>query len=491
MSPLEIGPFNLAPLLPLVLLGLGGLALLLVDAFLPATRPRIGFAATAFLVAALAFTAGATHGDAPFPGMLLADACTRFFDCLLIGAALVTALLSLDYLDELQRGEYWALLLFATAGMMIVVHAANFLTVFLGLETLSLALYVLTGFRRGRERAVEAALKYFFLGAFAAAFLVYGMALIYGTTGTLEIGSLAVRIASGRPPALALAGLALLLVGLAFKVSAVPFHMWTPDVYEAAPTPIVGFMSVATKAAAFAALLRILVVGLTPLSAGWTSVAAALAFLSMLTGNFVALSQRSLKRMLAFSSIAHAGYILVGIAAWGAGGKEAVLFYLAAYGLMNLGAFAVLSSLERQGEGILLYDLSGLAKRRPWTAAAMALFMLSLAGVPATAGFVGKFYLFYAAVQAGWVKLALFAVVYSAVAAYYYLRVIVVMYMHAPPKAVADGDAAPVLPVPEFAPPRLAATLVLALTAAGVLVFGLLPSPLLDWVNSAAQSLAR
>ena len=395
------------------------------------------------------------------------------------GAALAAIVLSDGYLEEFRRGEYYALLLFATTGMLVLVHATHFVMIFLAVEGLSLALYVLTGFLREREKGLEAALKYFFLGSFSAAFLAYGMALIYGATGTLELAGIADALDGGEPPALALAGLALMLIGFGFKISAVPFHMWTPDVYEAAPTPVVGFMSIATKAAAFAAMLRVFVVSLASLSADWVPVCAGLAFVSMLVGNLIALNQKSLKRMLAFSSIAHAGYALVGFVAFDAGGTDAVLFYLLSYGLMNMGAFAVLSSLEKNGEGVLLYDLSGLAERRPWTAAAMALFMLSLAGVPATVGFIGKLYLFLAAVRAEWIKLAVFVVVYSAIAAFYYLRVIVVMYMH------SSEDAVP------LAKPSWGGRVLLAALALGVIILGLLPGSAVTVVSATTDALLR
>jgi NADH-quinone oxidoreductase subunit N len=473
MTEVLITPFELRPLLPILLIVAGGIFALLLEAFFPKGRASLLLTLATILVA-LGLTATAGVGPDAFAGMLSADAFARYFDVILLMAALVAVLLSVGYVSELKCGEYYALILFATSGMMLLTHSKHLLLVFLGIETLSLALYVLTAFWRERADAVEAALKYFFLGSFAAAFTVYGMALIYGATGSLELHIIAVKLEGQESTVLALAGLGLMLVGFAFKLSLVPFHMWTPDAYQAAPTPVVAFMSIATKAATVAAMLRILIVGLPHLEADWVEVSAALAFITMLAGNLIALTQRSMKRMLAFSSIAHAGYMMVGFVGWQHGGTEAVLFYLGAYALMNLGAFAVLTTLEKDGQEVLLYDLAGLAERRPLIAASMAVFMLSLAGVPATIGFLGKLYLFMAAGDAGWVSLAVFTGLYSAIAAYYYLRVIVVMYMHPSP----EGEL--------VAAPRLLDTGLVVGLALGVVALGVLPSCLLDLVESSA-----
>lgn len=471
-----------AGLVPVLLVIVASLVVLLVDAFVSGARRYLDLLPLAVLVAAFAMTLRFVGADipAPFPGLYSGDTYAHLFDLLFYAAAIFVIGVSRQGGEALRRGEYHALVLLATAGMVALAHSTSLVTVFVSLELLSIALYALTGYLHERPRAAEAALKYFFLGAFSSAFVVYGTALVYGMTGSFDLAEIGGRLAgaSGRTPMLLAVGAALLLSGFLFKISSVPFHMWTPDVYEGAPTPIAAFMSVGTKAAAFAALMRVLTQGLGTVSPEWVPAIAWIAAITMLVGNFIAVNQLNLKRLLAFSSVAHAGYGLLGLVAWDAGGREALLFYLIAYTAMNLGAFGMVAALERRGDGLFLRDLTGLAARRPYSAAALSLFLLSLAGVPPTAGFLAKFNIFTAAIEAGWVKLAIVAALYSAVAAYYYLRLIVFMYMRATPEGLEELQSI-----------GFPAGLVLGGAALLVLYLGLLPSGIIAVVAQAVGSL--
>ena len=406
------------------------------------------------------------------------------FATLVIGYATGLVLLeSIDYLKRrgMESGEFYILVLFAAAGMVIMAGANDLIVVFLGLETMSLALYVLAGFFRTEIQAGEASMKYFLLGAFASGFFLYGIALIYGATASTNLDKIgaAVKAGAGRDPLL-LIGFALLLVGFGFKISAVPFHMWTADVYEGAPTSVTAFIATGSKAAAFAALLRLLLESLRPLQGEWTWLFWVLAVLSMTLGNVVAIAQQNLKRMLAYSSIAHVGYMLVGIVAGGGLGGGSVLFYLLVYTFTTAGAFGIILLLERSGEeAVGVGDTAGLATRHPLAALALALFLLSLVGIPPTAGFVGKFYLFGAAVRSGYVWLAVIGVLNSAAAAYYYLRIIVNMYMREP-----EGTPAVIMP-------SFAGALAVAVALWGVIQLGIFPAPLFDLAQSAVLPLLR
>lgn len=377
-----------------------------------------------------------------FGGMMVADSYAAFFNILFLGTAGLSMLASFKYLDKegLQYPEYYILLLFSTLGMMLMASTLDLISIFIALEVMSLSVYVLVGFRRNDRRSNEAAMKYFILGAAASAILLYGTALLYGSTGTFTITEILTKITANSElmtPVFHLGGW-LVLIGFLFKVASVPFHMWMPDVYEGAPTPITGFMTTGIKAASFAAFVRVFIA----LGYGKDLEAAmegrlhdvlwVLAVLTMAIGNLIALTQTNLKRMLAYSSIAHTGYILVGMIA--APGSEAgfapILMYLAVYTIMNLGAFTILSILSGKGDtGLNLHDLSGLAKKHPWLSFSMAVFLFSMAGIPPTAGFASKYYLLYSAIQAGEIWLVVLAVLCSAIAVYYYLRVIVYMYM--------------------------------------------------------------
>ena len=474
---IEIPSLNLVALAPQFVIIVAALVVLLADLFrseeqknLPAWLSLAGV----IVSAAVLFVTWGSEASS-FQNMAAADGYSQFFNLIFLTTAGLSILISIEYVarEGLACGEYYALLLLATAGMMLMGAATDLVIVFLGLEILSIPLYVLTGLNRNRQEAGEAALKYFLLGAFASAFFLYGIALTYGATGTTNLAGIVGFLGSASAGSYLYIALGLLLIGFAFKVALVPFHMWVPDVYQGAPTSVTAFMSVGAKAAGFAALARVLLYAFPTLESSWTVPLAALAVLTMTLGNLSAIAQTDIKRMLAYSSIAHAGYILVGIVAANQAGATGVLFYLLAYALMNVGAFATAIVVGRRGEpGVEIADYAGLASRRPFLAAAMAIFMLSLAGVPPLAGFMGKFYLFSSAVQADLTWLAIIGVLNSVVSAFFYLRVIVVMYMK------EDEESKPL---------SLSWSLLVAvaLAALGVIVLGLWPSPLLDMAQRA------
>src|SRR5262245_36285693 len=423
---------------PAAVLAVTGFVLMLLDLLPPrGRREHLAFVGLGGVVIALIATILLWGSDTTgFQGMAILDNLA-LFGTLVIGYATGLVLLeSIDYIKRrsVESGEFYILVLFAAAGMVIMAGANDLIVVFLGLETMSLALYVLAGFFRTEIQAGEASMKYFLLGAFASGFFLYGIALIYGATGSTNLDKIgaAVRAGAAKEPLL-LIGFALLLVGFGFKISAVPFHMWAADVYQGAPTSVTAFIATGSKAAAFAALVRVLLSALPGAPVDWAPLMWALAALSMTIGNVVAIAQQDLKRMLAYSSIAHGGYMLIGVVAGGSLGYGAVLFYMLVYTFTTVGAFGVLLLLERAGgESIDVRALSGMSARHPLLALVLSVFLLSLIGIPPTAGFVGKFYLFGGAVQAGYVWLAVVGVLNSAVAAYYYLRVIVYMYMREP-----------------------------------------------------------
>ena len=439
-------------------------------------------------LAALASTAAAAWwlwwnraGIAGLPGMIAVDDFRWVADWIFLGAAALTVLISFSYLEreQLFAAEYYVLLLFGTLGMMVMAGGTDLMVIFLGLELMSVAVYVLAGFDRKRARSAEAALKYFLLGAFASGFLLYGIALIYGATGTTNVAFIGAQVSLlGSPGVMLLAGLALLLVGFGFKIAAVPFHMWAPDVYDGAPTPVTAFMASGVKAAAFAALFRVMLQGFAAVAA-WHDILWWLAAVTMIGGNLFALAQRSLKRMLAYSSVAHAGYLLVAVVAGTTAATAAFIVYAIAYTLMTLGAFAVLAAKGRGGESdVAIDDLAGLSARRPWLAFALAVCMLSLLGFPGTAGFIGKWYILIAATSAGQNVLAAILVVTSVVSAGYYLPVIMAMYMKPEPIDAAHVDV--VLD-------RWGRAAV-AVIVAGLLLFGVWPNRLFDLARSAGQS---
>jgi NADH-quinone oxidoreductase subunit N len=490
-------------LLPFFVLLVGGALLVMYEVFAASHAQRKWAAnlCTAVLVLAAGLTLGqlgddtaalfVREGVAP----VLVDDFARTSTLILMLAALVATLFSAAHADEVGHGsgEYYALILFSLLGMMVMVMAGDLITFFLGLETMSVAVYCLTGLRARDRRSSEAALKYFLTGAFATGFILFGIALVYGALGAVDYGALAQGLR--RPQGLAEIpilplGVLLVLVGFGFKVSAVPFHMWAPDTYEGAPTPVAGFMAAGVKAAAFASLLRLVVVGLPgledPSAMTWVPFLSWLAVLTIVVGNLLALVQPTIKRMLAYSSVSHAGYLLIGVVAQAKGepsAGSALLFYLTGYTLMTLGAFGVLTYLERAeggAESERFEAYAGIGYRHPAPSLAMVLFMIALGGIPPTAGFFGKLYIFSAAIRAGNVDLALVGIAGSIISIVYYLRVVVAFYMR------EEGDEPGPKPV---ATPSRQLMLGLGLAAAGVLWLGILPDGWLDVTRSAVASI--
>jgi len=442
---------NLSVIGPIAWVGIGSMVVLLGEVLLSRTHSIMGRRLTASAVGSLlAFIAmlsllGAAYmaidhaasGLAvpfnPDNPMFQLDRFSALVTAIIALAALLSCALSMAYLDELHinHGEFYALILFSTAGMMLMVAAVDMLPVFLGLELMSIPIYVLAGFDRSKLRSNESAMKYFLIGSFASALMLYGVALLYGVAGATSFA--AIRVAFDPSNPMALVGLGLVLVGFGFKISSVPFHQWTPDVYEGAPSAVTAFMSVTVKVAAFAALLRVIALSFDPLDDLLQNLLWTLSALTMIVGNVMAVIQDNIKRLLAYSSIAHAGYLLIGFVPGTIEGYAAVVFYLICYAFMNLGAFAVVVVLSNRGQDCeRMQSLAGLAKARPGLAALMTLFMVSLAGIPGTAGFMGKIAIFSAAVGAGFVPLAILGVLTTVVSVYYYLRIPVLMYMHEP-----------------------------------------------------------
>ena len=476
---------DLRPLFPALIVAVTGLVVLLAQAFTPRGRraPSAPLSLLGLFAAlgAVALIASGKGRAVVLAGTVAADDFALFFHALILAIAVLAVLFSPSYLRAtgIDHGEYYALMLFSVVGMLGLVSCLELLSLFVALEIMSVAVYAMAGLRRDRAESREASAKYFITGAFSSAFFLYGVALLYGTSGSTWLARIAPVVGTAGAAPLALLGAALLLVGFGFKVASVPFHMWVPDVYEGAPTTVTAFMSAGVKAAAFGAFLRVFLVPLGGLSGQWRPAVAVLAVVTMVVGNLGALAQGNVKRMLAYSSIAHAGYLLAAVVAAPQVAAQAVLFYLVAYAAVNLGGFGALSALcDAQGrEPLSLDDLAGLAERRPMLAAALTLFLISLTGVPVSAGFVGKFYLFNAAVAAGYGGLAVVGVLMSVVSAYYYLRIVVAMYMR---EAVAADTWAPVTG---------SASLALTLAAAVVLGLGVYPGPVLAWARMAAESL--
>ena len=482
---------NLHRIAPEVHLCLFGIIIMLADPFVRPQNRRVlgwlGFLGAVFAIFPAIHVAWEHRGLA-YGGLIVTDDFSLFLHVVIIGAAALAILGSLDYLDRegLQGGEYYALILFAAAGMGILAGANELVTAFIGLEMSSISTYILAGYRRRAPQSNEASLKYFLLGSFATAFFLYGIAMIYGATGTTRIDAVQVALwsfedAHGTLPALAIVALGLIFVGLSFKAVAAPFQIYAPDVYEGAPTPVTALLASAPKAATFALMLRVFYVSFGAAAHFWFWAVWISAVLSMFIGNLAALVQSNVKRMLAYSSIAHAGYILVAFAASSVAGIAAVLFYLAAYVLMKAGAFLVVAHLGERGEKRLgIQDYAGLAAKQPVLAATFSLFLLSLLGLPATAGFLGKFLAFQAALEShgsAFIWLVVIAAINSVIGAYYYLRVIIAMYFWAP-----SQDYVP-------AKPARALSFALLIAAAGTLYLGLFPGQVLDLARIAAASL--
>ena len=469
-------------ILPEIVLSLFGMLIMVLDPLVDERRSQRLLGSIALIGSVAAIASALYQSQYPglgFWGMVKVDAFSTFFHVLITAIATVVILSSYEYMEvqRIRAGEYYALILFGAVGMCLMSSAVELVLIFIALEISSISTYVLAGFRRRAAISSEASLKYFLLGSFATAFFLYGVALMFGATGSTSIAVIGEALRLNQIPLLAYAGVAFMFVGLGFKVAAAPFHVWTPDVYEGAPAPVVGFMSTAPKAAAFAVLLRLMFEVNAPGRLGLIWVTAAL---SMTLGNVGALVQQNVKRLLAYSSIAHAGYVLVAFAALPNNGIPAVMFYTASYAAMNVGAFAVVSHLAGAGERfVTLDDYAGLGRRSPLLAATLTIFLLSLIGIPMTGGFFAKFYVFSAALQANLVGLTIIGVLNSAVGAYYYLRIIVMMYMR---EAREEVPATPV-------PPALGAAL--AISAAATLYLGLLPGRILEYASRSAAELLR
>ena len=432
--------YDILAILPLIALVTWTILLIVVDLAIPKERKWLtALLAAVGLLVCMGLTIAQIGGPAvAFNGMVVIDCFAVFLSLLFLGSGLVAIALAHDYLKrmDIDRSEYYILLLFSISGMLLMAIAADLILVFMALELLSIPLYVMAGFARPRLDSEEAALKYFLLGAFSGGFVVYGVALVFGATATTSLGGVVAAVNGGTANlAVLLIGAALILVGFGFKVAVVPFHMWTPDVYQGAPSAVTAFMSVGAKAAGFAALLRVFVTAFPPLAQDIVPVLWALSVLTMILGNVVAIAQSNIKRLLAYSSIAQAGYILAALVPYANGevsgdAVASALFYLLAYTLTSFGAWAVVIMLEKaEGKGLELKDYAGLGRKYPALAAAMTVFMLSFIGIPPTLGFIGKFYLFRTVIEGGYIGLALIGVLTSLVSAYYYLRVVVIMYM--------------------------------------------------------------
>jgi len=468
-------------ILPEIVLSVFGIIVMMIDPPIPEQSPKkpLGIIAIIGILAGLAATAFQTgfYGNA-FYNTIRVDTFSVFFHVVMLLIALVVSLTSLEYLEvqRIRSGEYYALVLFGTVGMMLMSAAVELVLVFIALEISSISTYILAGMRRRAAESAEASLKYFLLGSFATAFFLYGVALVFGATGTTNVYGIA-RYLQTQSSLLVYLAVGLMFVGLGFKVASAPFHVWTPDVYEGAPAPVVAFMSTGPKAAAFAVLLRVLFATGAP---GWFWMIWISAALSMTLGNIGALVQQNVKRLLAYSSIAHAGYLLVAFAAAKQVGISAAIFYAASYAAMNVGAFAVISHFASTGEKyVTLDDYAGLGRRSPLLAAILTIFLLSLIGIPVTGGFFAKFYVFSAALQSHLVGLTIIGVINSAIAAYYYLRVIVYMYMR---------DERGEIPVARI-PAGLGIGLAISLIA--TIYLGVLPGRVLDYAMQSAQDLMK
>jgi len=469
-------------ILPELVLTIFGMLIMLLDPLMDDRRSQKTLGAVALLGSLAAIAA--TLYQSQFPGvgfwnMIQVDTFSLFFHFLITAITTVVILSSYEYMavQQIRAGEYYGLILFGAVGMCLMSSAMELVLIFIALEISSISTYILVGFRRRAAISSEASLKYFLLGSFATAFFLYGVALMFGATGSTSIPTISQILRSGQISVLAYVGIALMFVGLGFKVAAAPFHVWTPDVYEGAPAPVVGFMSTAPKAAVFAVLLRIIFEAHAPGGFWLVWVAAAL---SMTLGNIAALVQDNVKRLLAYSSIAHAGYLLVAFAALPNNGIPAAMFYTAAYAAMNVGAFAVVSHFAGAGERyVTVEDYAGLGRRSPLLAATLTIFLLSLIGIPITGGFFAKFYVFSAALQANLVGLTIIGVLNSAVGAYYYLRIIVMMYMR------EAREPAPLAPIP------FGVSAALAISALATIYLGILPGRVLEYASQSAADLLR
>jgi NADH-quinone oxidoreductase subunit N len=482
---MNLASLNIYAILPAVILSIFGIVVMVAEPFVGEQKKSgLAWLALAGTVAAMfSLIPMAAQRGQWYSNLWIVDDYGVFLSFVFLLVAAITILTSVDFLgrERMNHPEFYALLLFATAGMVMMAASNELVMIFLGLEILSIATYVMAGFRRTDLKSNESALKYFLLGSFSSAFFLYGVALIFGATGSTNLIAIAGTLKS-QEIQLSLVELAaaLMLIALCFKVAVAPFHIWTPDVYEGAPTPVTGFMSVGPKAAGFAVLFRVFLTAFPTIQDRWASAIWLVAAVTMILGNVIAVVQPNIKRMLAYSSIAHAGYIAVAFASTSDRGVSAALFYLLAYALMNLGAFAIVTILSRSEDKLVnLTDYAGLAAKRPALAAILSLFLLSLAGVPGTAGFAGKFFIFRAALESRLLWLAIIGVITTVISFYYYLYVIVQMYMRDPSE--------------EFSDLRVVGSLKAALlvSSVGTLYLGILPTRVLDWAASAAVAAFR
>ena len=466
-------------ILPEIVLTAGALLVLVADVLLPRRHRALTWVTVGVLVATTVSLVPFASARVEVAGGLIAvDPFALFFKFIFLVAALLTVLMSVSYLEVEggSPGEYYFLILCSTLGMLIMAGGIDLITSFIGLETMAVSFYILAGFIKPSQRSNEAAVKYFLLGAFSLGVLLYGMSLLYGISGTTNLRVMAKAFVGQERDPLLLLAVILVVAGIGFKIAAVPFHMWAPDVYEGAPTPVTAFLSVGSKAASFAMLLRIFLEGVPSMSPDWRLLFEVLAILTMTVGNLAALTQSNIKRMLAYSSIAHAGYLLMGVVAGTDRGVAAMMIYLLIYGFMQMGAFAVVVMLRRRDVmGEDLKDFSGLHFRNPFAAFAMLLFMLSLGGIPPTAGFMGKFWLFGAAIESGYYWLAVIGVLNSAVSLYYYLRLVVFMYL----KSETSGSEPTCGPALGFA---------LGAAVAATLLLGVFPRPVFEWAEASARA---
>ena len=483
-------PADVLHALPEVFLGVVAIIVLVLSFAAPKQRgwiqtiTIIGVVGTAILLVRAAVPLFEPGGAAVsvFSGTYLVDKFSVFFKVIFLLATLLVILMSIDYLPLVGApiGEFFAILLFSTLGMMFIASGGNLLTLYVGLETMSISIYILCGFLKQDQKSNEAALKYLLMGAFSSGVILYGIALLYGLTGALGFKDIAVTIATMdlTNPALLLA-MVMLTAGFGFKIAAVPFHMYVPDVYEGAPTAVTAFLAVASEAAGVAALLRVFLGAMPHIQVNWTVLFWILSVLTMTIGNVVAMAQQNIKRMLAYSSIAHIGYVLIGFVAGTELGISAVLLYLLVYAFMTAGAFAMVILLRTETvKGDLIEDFAGLSQVKPIAAAAMVIFLLSLTGIPPTAGFVGKFYLFSAAINAGYVWLALIAVINTAISLFYYMRVAMVMYMQEAPTALTLSSSRPLYVAVTFA-------------VLGTLIIGIYPGPFLELARASIFGLLQ
>jgi NADH-quinone oxidoreductase subunit N len=459
---------DLTTILPAIIVAFGGLVNMMVDAFSDDSKSIYWISVLAVLAAGIVSVIDLTmpSGEA-FSGMYAYGGAASFGTLVILIATFFCVVLSKEYLSDIHTnyGEAYALMLFATVGMIVLASAANLVMIFIGIETMSICLYVLAGLVRNQKTSIEASLKYFLLGAFSTGFLLYGIALLYGATGTMHLTDIGAATNKGL---IYWAGVGLLLVGFFFKVSAVPFHMWTPDVYQGSPTTVTAFMATASKSATFVALIMVLTRALPGSVAGWSQVIVVIAILTMIVGNIIAIVQDNVKRMLAYSSIAHAGYLLVGLVAGSVDGYSSVLFYLFAYSLMNVGAFGVVAYYEKHHglDFTSVENYAGLGFKQPLMGVLLSIFLFSLAGIPPFIGFIAKYKVFAAAINAGYIGLAIVGVLASAASVYYYLRVMVYLYMREGKEEVTLTSPGTIFKV------------ALIILAIGTLYFGIVPSQL-------------